>query len=106
VTALATVGSESWVEFVVEEPEPLVIAYGPAKDVTFWMHGPWRLWTWLSGDASYWLNVYRAGLSIPIVRERHHSERDAAAAALRWSTTGLGGQRWPSLSRSPLSRVA
>lgn len=91
---------ESWVEAVVEEPERLVIKYGPAKTLTLWKHGPWRLWSWITGDDSYWLNVYRPGLIISIVRERHRNEQDVIEAARRWETMGLGSQRWPCFTRS------
>jgi hypothetical protein len=43
----------------------------------FFLHGPWRLWSLVTRDGSWWVTVEPAHLSWPVLRERF-ADRDEA----------------------------
>lgn len=51
---------------------------------TMWSHGPWRFWSFVTRDHSWWLTVESSLASLPVVREKYldASKADASAQVL------------------------
>jgi hypothetical protein len=65
----------------------------PAKRAGF-MHGPWRVWSSLTGDTFWWVTVRRSSLGeLPVVRERWPDEQSARARAHELARDIRSGQR-------------
>lgn len=53
----------------------------PAPKPGLWLNGPWRLWSALTIDRTWWLTAWRSLRPGPVVRSRHRTQQAALEAA-------------------------
>ena len=91
------------VRVVAPDGVEYLITVEPAPKLGGWLNGPWRWWSTLTRDSSWWLTVESSAVGWPVLRRRYRSADDAAKGCARLcQAIARGG--WSPPKRLPLRR--
>jgi hypothetical protein len=71
------------------------ITLQPAPKVGLWMSGPWRWWSTITRDTSWWLTVGSSAVGWPVLRERYRAEDEASRRSGELSRAIRAGEWLP-----------
>jgi hypothetical protein len=74
-----------------------------APKVGLWLHGPWRWWSTVTRDSSWWLTVESAAVGRPVIRERYRTPEAARGRSDSLSEAIRSGE-WAAPKRPPVRR--